>query len=56
MPIDGIKIVDGDGHDMEPPDLWSSRMDANNGGTGFRVDPPNDKRYVAYGLPIPAAV
>jgi len=28
MPIDGVQVTDGDGHVVEPPDLWTSRMDA----------------------------
>ena len=33
MPIDGCDtVIDGDGHVMEPPDLWSSRMDSGEMG------------------------
>ncbi|MGH9207230.1 MAG: hypothetical protein ACRD1G_11815, partial [Acidimicrobiales bacterium] len=32
MPVDGNKVVDGDGHVVEPPDLWSSRMDEKKWG------------------------
>jgi len=47
MPIDGMKVIDGDGHVMEPPDLWSSRMDATKWGDWIpRTDPSDGKRYV----------
>ncbi|HLG91602.1 MAG TPA: amidohydrolase family protein, partial [Acidimicrobiales bacterium] len=32
MAIDGAKVIDADGHVMEPPDLWSSRMDEKKWG------------------------
>ncbi len=47
MPIGGVEVIDGDGHVMEPPDLWSSRMDAGKWGDWIpRVDPTDGKRYV----------
>ncbi len=30
--VDGTKVVDGDGHVIEPPDLWSARMDEKRWG------------------------
>lgn len=32
MPVEGYKVIDGDGHIMEPPGLWSERMDASRWG------------------------
>ena len=43
----GSRSSTGDGHVMEPPDLWSSRMDAKKWGDWIpHVDPANGKRYV----------
>jgi predicted TIM-barrel fold metal-dependent hydrolase len=30
--VDDVLVIDGDGHLMEPPDLWSARMDAKKWG------------------------
>jgi len=61
VPIDGVKVIDSDGHVMKPPDLWSSRMDVEQWVDWIPpVDPADGKRYVGgevrNGLPIPAAV
>jgi len=42
MPIDGYKVIDGDAHVMEPPDLWTSRMDERRSANAVE----------AYGLPV----
>jgi len=47
MPLDGVKVIDGNGHVLEPPDLWSSRMDADKWGDWIpRTDPATGRRYV----------
>ncbi len=47
MPIDGVTVIDGGGHVMEPPDLWSRRMDRAKWGDWVpHVDPTDGKRYV----------
>src|SRR5437588_2718649 len=43
----GLTVVDGDGHVVEPPDLWQSRMDASRWGDWIpRVDPGDGTLYV----------
>ncbi len=37
MPIGGCKVVDGDGHVMEPKDLWTARMDQRKWGDAIPV-------------------
>ena len=45
--IDEVKVIDGDGHVVEPPDLWSSRMDTRKWGDWVpRLDAASGKRYV----------
>lgn len=47
MPIDGVKVIDGDGHVMEPPDLWSARMDNGKWGDWIpHADADTGTRYI----------
>jgi uncharacterized protein len=47
VPIDGVKVIDGDGHVVEPDDLWARRMDQAKWGDWIpHVDPATQKRYV----------
>ncbi len=47
MPSNGVLAIDGDGHVMEPPDLWSDRMDERRWGDWIpRTDPATGVRYV----------
>ncbi|HTZ08760.1 MAG TPA: amidohydrolase family protein [Acidimicrobiales bacterium] len=46
MPIDGVRVIDGDGHVVEPPDLWSRRMDRSRWGDWIPRSGPGGKRYV----------
>ncbi len=47
MPLDGEKVVDGDGHVFEPPDLWTKRMNPAKWGDWIpHTDPLTQRRYV----------
>jgi predicted TIM-barrel fold metal-dependent hydrolase len=47
MPLDGYKVIDADGHVVEPPDLWTARMDERRWGDWIpRTDVTTGKRYV----------
>jgi uncharacterized protein len=47
LPIDGVKVIDGDGHVMEPLDLWSTRMDEVKWGDWVpHFDPASGKSYI----------
>jgi predicted TIM-barrel fold metal-dependent hydrolase len=43
----GLRVIDGDGHVVEPPDLWQSRMDRSRWGDWIpHVDPADGTLYV----------
>ena len=47
MPLGGVKVIDAASHVTEPPDLWSSRMDADKWGEWIpHTDPATGTRYV----------
>ena len=43
-------VIDGDGHLMEPLDLWSARMDAKKWGDWFPHFSPEDQAYYVGGV------
>jgi predicted TIM-barrel fold metal-dependent hydrolase len=47
MPLDSVLVIDGDGHVMEPPDLYAKRMDAARWGDWVpHFDPSTGAFYV----------
>ncbi|HEY8217545.1 MAG TPA: amidohydrolase family protein [Acidimicrobiia bacterium] len=47
---DGMVVIDGDGHLMEPPDLWSQRMDAGKWGDWIPHVSPDDQAFYIGGV------
>ena len=45
-----VPVIDGDGHLMEPLDLWSARMDAKKWGDWFPHFSPEDQAYYVGGV------